>query len=276
MNERQAKVYLALLKEKRASAAELFRISGVPQNKIYEILKFLITNGFVSKKMNGTSTLYEVIDPQNSMQQVIEKHKLLLEEMDELKKQLLGIYKSSSNEKALSEYIEVIHGNLNIHKKFIELLNNTKHKVLSISCPPYAMNTPKQIAEQRKAADAFFKRGGRDKGIGELNEETPAFHFDYYRKEKNNYKSGDNRIIAKSPLKLFIFDDEFLMTFNTSFLQTGDEICTSIIKQPNTVFTYIHLFNHLFEQAESFDSWIADNKDLYNQKLKKYDESNNQ
>lgn len=272
MNERQAKVYMALLKENIATASELYRISGVPQNKIYEILKFLMTKGFVSKKMNGTHTLYEVIDPKNSIEQVIEKHKAVLEEMYNLKEQLIQIYNSTSSEKALSEYIEVIYGNENVHKKFIELLNKMKHKGLSISCPPYVTINAVQRAEQKEAAEAFFKRGGKDKSIREINADTPAFIFDSIRSTLNDYEPADNRIISKSPIKLFIFDEEVLMTFNKSFIQAGDEICASIIKQPNTVKTYIHMFNFLFDQAEPFDNWIKTNQELYNQKLAEYDE----
>jgi len=46
MSERQAKVYLALLRNGRATSAELQKASGVPQTKIYEITRQLVSQGF--------------------------------------------------------------------------------------------------------------------------------------------------------------------------------------------------------------------------------------
>jgi len=60
------------------------------------------------------------------------------------------------------------------------------------------------------------------------------------------------------------------MTFNKSFLLAGDEMCTSIIKQPNTVQTYIHMFNYLWQQAETFNNWIKENGETYKKKLLEY------
>lgn len=45
MNERQAKVYLAILKNNNSTTSEIHRLSRVQLNKTYEILKFLNSTG---------------------------------------------------------------------------------------------------------------------------------------------------------------------------------------------------------------------------------------
>jgi len=275
LNERQAKVYLALLRKNNSTAMEICKISGVLQSKIYGILEYLVVMGFCIKKASNSSTIYEAIDPGICLDYYIKEKKKQYDDMIILKEKLEKIYISSKeNIYNLNEYIETIHGNKNVHKKFMELLNKTKHTVLSISCPPYTIRTQKEAVEQKEAAKAFFKRGGIDKSIREVNERTPEFIFASIRSTLENYNPEDNRITSKSPIKLFIFDNETLMTFNNAFLELEEDICTSIIKEPNTVNTYIHMFNFLFEQAETFDSWIAKNQELYIRKLADYDKSN--
>ncbi len=50
LNERNAKVYLALLRKKDASLSDLNKISGVRQNKLYEVIKSLIREGYCTEK----------------------------------------------------------------------------------------------------------------------------------------------------------------------------------------------------------------------------------
>ncbi len=47
LSERQAKVYLALLSQKNTMIADLQRSSGVPQTKVYEIVRQLVEMGLI-------------------------------------------------------------------------------------------------------------------------------------------------------------------------------------------------------------------------------------
>jgi Cd2+/Zn2+-exporting ATPase len=63
MSERQAKVYLSMLRNGSCTAAELQRKAGIPQSKIYDTLEFLVSQGYCVKRQAGKKRTYETIDP---------------------------------------------------------------------------------------------------------------------------------------------------------------------------------------------------------------------
>jgi sugar-specific transcriptional regulator TrmB len=273
MNERQARVYITLIKKNHSSASELHRLSGVAQNKIYGVLNFLISNGFCSKRTSGKKVTYEVINPDVSLSRFIKDKEQQLIDIKSLKDSLIKEYHISHEDKEFAEYIEVIQGKANVHNKIVELIGNAKNTILAISCPPYSMTTKKQYEEQTKVIDEFFNNGGTGRSISEINEDSPPFEFYSVTEFDMNYENDETRIVRKSPLKLYIFDDEILMTFNKSLLLKGDELCASIIKQPNVVSTFVHMFNFLWEQALPKEEWKRQNKTILEQKIVEYRKS---
>lgn len=277
MNERQAKIYYALLKNNSSTASELHRLSGVALSKTYENLKYLNINGFCTKSSDGSHSIrYYPTEPMLSFQDIIQQKKKQVEDTEKLQNRLAKIFRSNPIQGDLSQYLEVVNGNRNVHKRFIELLNNSKHTILSISCSPYSTMSHKERKEQHQAAKNFFARGGVDISITEMSENTPLFIFNNLKFTMKSYKPENNKFTYKSPIKLFIFDNETLMTFNETFVGTSDEICASIIKQPNTVATYIHMFNYLFQEAIPVEAWLKENKTLYDKKLNDFDKLSKQ
>ena len=67
MSEREARVYLALLKKRRSNTADLQRISGVPQSKIYQTVNSLVRGGYFSERRQGRNRTFEIIDPKVSL-----------------------------------------------------------------------------------------------------------------------------------------------------------------------------------------------------------------
>ncbi|MFC1898367.1 TrmB family transcriptional regulator [Candidatus Cloacimonadota bacterium] len=273
MNERQAKVYLSIIKNNASTASELNRLSGVPLNKMYETLKHLNSNGFCVKRNGSKKITYVATDPIIAFQAILQEKKDRLEQTKDLQMELLKIYKSAPIQNGFSEYIEVVHGNLNIHTKYIELVKGSKKSIMSISCPPFARSTKKQAIEQEVAFQEFYDKGGRDKSIIEVNDQSSTFVYYSVRESLLNPDKYEARITEKSPIKLYIFDNKILMTFNESFHIKEGELSASIINQSSTVETYIQMFHFLWDQAESVDDWLKNNRKLYEQKLLEYDQS---
>lgn len=275
MNERQAKVYLSILQNNDSSASELHRISGLPLNKTYETLVYLTNNGFCIKRNNSKSkTTYTPTDPRLIFQKIIEDKKSHLENtlklINGLVENLSEIYLSIPKHNEFSEYIDVIHGNLSIHKKFVELVRNSNKTIMAISCPPYAVNSKKQNDEQTKVVDDFFERGGSAKSINEINEDSPHFVFNSIADIHMIYDNDETRISPKNPMKLYIFDNNILMTFSKPNLLDGNELCASIIKQPNAVETFTHMFEFLWNQAQPVEKWKKQNKKILEKKIIEY------
>ena len=62
LTEYESKIYLTLVKEGSLTGREISQRSSVPQGKAYEVLKSLISKGFVSEK-EGTLKQFSAISP---------------------------------------------------------------------------------------------------------------------------------------------------------------------------------------------------------------------
>ena len=271
MNERQSKVYLALLENSGSTASELHRLSGVALSKTYETLKFLNGNGYCMKRNIEKNIIYLPVDPKISFEKVIDEKREELKSTEELVVELEKIFNAKPKEGELLNYIEVVYGNSNIHKKFLELYDSSSRSILGIGTSPYSENTLKQNMESKEAYDSFIARGGSDRTITELNDETPPFVFHFVKSMVESGELENNRVMDSCPMKLVIFDDETLLTMDKSSDQVEDQLCCSIIKQSAAVKTYLNMFNYLFNDAENIEDWIESNRELYQSKLDQFD-----
>jgi len=270
MNERQAKVYLALLREKNLSAKEIHHITNISHNKIYGLLESLVIEGYCTKRIIDNSIEYEVIDPSISLEKHKDRLQKKVQELNEIEMQLLDLYKTCQSPRNISEFIDIIYGNVHIQKKFLELVNKSRSTIDAISCPPYAINTEKQAEQQRVAFTRFTQEGGVCRTLNEINELTPDFVYPTIYSVLTVYERVEMRIISRSPVKLYIFDNTTMLTINKAFFSADQEdICASIIEQPNTVETFSHMFNYLWEQGETLEHWVKFNQALLSSKLGK-------
>lgn len=273
MNERQSKIYCAILMNNKSTSTDLHRITGLALNKTYETLKYLCIQGFCTKIVESNKTMYAPTDPALVFKTILDDKKGDLKRTELLLQKLCEIYDSVPSQNELSEYIEIVYGKQNVHKKFLELISKSKHNIYVISCPPYSIMNKKQSKEQDEYFEKFYERGGKDKVIFEVNKNSPSFIFEGIRESLDIPESSDFKLTNKSPIKLIIFDNETLMTFNKYFLVSGEELCASIIKQSNTVDTYVHMFDYLWNQAETFQTWLKNNEKLYLQKLEEFNQN---
>nr|MBC8394442.1 TrmB family transcriptional regulator [Deltaproteobacteria bacterium] len=159
MNEREAKVYLALLKTPNATASDLQKNSGLRQNKIYEIIGNLVRQGYCSERQEGRIRTYESLDPQTVLKEPILTLQTRLSDSIKLQKELHDLYNAAEKNIEPFEYIEVIHGNESIHKKFVTLLNEAENEILNFVRPPFAAHSLEMYEEQNEAYNRFLDKG---------------------------------------------------------------------------------------------------------------------
>lgn len=272
MSEREAKVYLAMLNKREASLTDLQKLSGVRSNKIGEVVNSLVRQGFCTEKRVGNRRFLDVLDPRSSLKSTLEVIENRLDNGNKLKKSLGKLYDRAEEVKEPFEYIEIIHGNDNINKKFIELVYSAEFEILNFMKPPFASVTEEMYKEQIKAFDAFIAKEGKIIGVFEVNETSP---LRTYKVVKVSQESGEIfRIAEKLPLKLFIFDRKTLLITEKSSHINDAELSMTIIKQNTTVEGYIALFNFFWEQALDYEKWIKGREELMDRKLAEYDEAN--
>ena len=92
MSERESKVYYALLNKSRASASDLQRISGLPQNKIYEVVNSLVRKGYCAEKKEGKKRIFEIVDPAITLDEEFKSLEERLKKTKKIKKDIYELY----------------------------------------------------------------------------------------------------------------------------------------------------------------------------------------
>ena len=252
-SERQTKVYLALLKQRSATAADLQRSSGIIKTKVYEIVKSLVQKGYCRERKVGRRRTFEAIDPQFSLSSYIPTLESNLNDTRNMIKRLSERFAESGEEIEPLEYIEVLHGNDNVHHKFVSLLRLCVKEFLGFARAPYSSHTEEMVAEQIRENIAFLNRGGKMRTVYELNEKSPDWLMNHIDKVA---KAGEDfRISEELPLKMIIFDRETLLLADEGGLASGGELTMSAIKQKVTVNGYVALFEFFWNQSMELEEW---------------------
>jgi len=271
MNERSAKVYIALLRKKNVSVPELHKLTGIKQNKLYEVINSLIRDGYCSEKKSGNKRFFNAVNPETCINSTLVKIEENLKSGYELKDSLIDIFKSTENIKEPFEYIEIIHGSDNIHNIYLDIMNSSKLELFSLCRPPFAGTTLKKQKEQFDIYNSFLKKGGKGRTIYEANEDSPPIVFKILKQKST--EDGEFRIAHKLPLKMNIFDKKTVMIADKSTLAGENELSMTVIKQKTTVEGYYVLVEFLWEQSEDFETWKTGKEKLMETKLKEYESS---
>ena len=261
MSEREAKVYLALLRKGTANTTELQKSSGVLQNKIYEILRQLVGKGYCARRQVGKKRVFRAINPNSALKADIRRMQMKIEEVQDLSDVLYEIYTRAEKTQEPFEYIEVIRGGENIHHRYCELVRNAKKEIVGFARAPYAATTSAEgIAEQTRENDAFMARKGISRWIFRIS--SPEDFVILSILEKQIKKGFNFRFTDNLPLKMMIFDRHTLLLADQERLSSVSEFTMSIIQQETTVNGYISLFEFFWEQSIGFEEWKVKNRDL--------------
>ena len=255
MNERNAKVYLALLRKKDASLSDLHKLSGVRQNKLYEVINNLIREGYCAEKKIGRKRFFNVIDPGTSIGSNLKKMEKRLEKSYKLKNALEEIYHNTDEIKEPFEYIEIFHGNDNIHQQFCQLVKNSKKEILGFTKPPLTCYTPDKRKEQEELLFEFMARKGILKSIYEIQNngnDSSSFNIEEFE------TAGEKVKIAESlPIKMIIFDRRALLIADEEPLTPSNEFRMTLIKQKAIGNAFCALFDFFWQKSFNLKSWKA-------------------
>ena len=258
-SERQAKVYLVLYKKPDANLADLQKLTGIRQDKLGEVLNNLINEGFCSEKKIERRRCFSITNPKTSITHAIKKMEKRLENSYKLATNLEEMYQNVDENKEPFEYIEIFHGNDNIHYHYCELVKNSKKEILSFTREPFAFHTPEKKKEQENVINDFLKRKGNVKTIYEkkLFLNNPAI-VDIV---ENELVEDEVRVTDNLPLKMFIFDSKTLLIADAAPLNISNELRMVLIKQQTIINAFVELFNYFWQQSMDVNTWKAQHKE---------------
>lgn len=257
MSEREAKVYQALLNKRHATISELQKSSGIPQCKMYEIVRRLVHQGYCLERKSGRMKTFDVIDPGTALSIHIPQLESRLENAKNLIENLTKTFAASEKVTEPFEYIEVLHGNETIHKRYCRLVHESDFEILGFGRPPYAWKTTDKLLEQQNELEKFMKRGGVSKWVFELilsDHEPVLDYIGNMSRKKVRFK------VAKTlPVKMMIFDRKTLLIAEEEPFNTNGDLTMSIISQSTMVKAFQALFDYFWGQSEEMGIWLKKN-----------------
>ncbi len=251
-SERQSKVYLALSKKNNASLSDLQKLTGIRQDKLGEIINNLVREGYCSEKKNEHKKCFNITNPKTAIGISVEKK---IKSLENSYKALEEIYHNADEIKEPFEYIEIFHGNDNIHYHFCELVKNSKKEILSFMREPFAFHAPEQKKEQEDVMTDFLDREGSIKTIFEkkLIVDNP----DFFTEPENQTNKDKLRVADNLPLKMLIFDNNTLLIADAAPLNISNELRVVLIKQQTIINAFIELFKFFWQQSMDIKVWKA-------------------
>ena len=253
MSEREARVYLALLNKRYATATELQKLSGVPQSKVYEIIDNLVRQGYCLERKVGRKRTFEIIDPKITLTNSFETLQKKLKESYKQKKKLESLFAQSEQITEPLEYIEILRGNETIHRRYCQLVRETQEELLGFGRGPYACDTEESSTEQDHEEEAVLDRGGVMRWVYEL--EIPDDTWLFPNLELLQRKGAQIRIAKHLPIKMMIFDRRHLLVAEEEPSIALPELTMSIIKQRTIVNAFIALFEFFWDNSVDLGKW---------------------
>ncbi len=253
-SEREAKLYLALLEKDETSASALHRATGLPQSKAYTILGTMVAKGFCSERKSGNKRYFRAIRPSVLLdslnttweQDFVSRKSTAEQTLSRLDK----TYKNHNNNSR--DFVEMILNRSHIHRRYLELVRNSKEEIMVFNRPPFAASTEKMRQEQYREQDRAFERGVLIRSIHQVTSRK-QLEKDYLENNPVLHKNDKMKWIEELPMKLFIFDHKLvMMAMPTTMLETSVDFTMVIIDDPGYSKFCSRSFETYWEQANDF------------------------
>jgi len=202
----EAKAYLTLIRRDSFTAAQVARQSGLPRQRIYDVLGSLVQKGLAAARP-GTVVKYAATSPDRAIELLLASHREQLSRMERdaalMVSDLKPAFEAGQEHTDPLEYIEVLRDRRAINERFDELQSQVKREILVFTKPPYA--TP----PQENVEGLAVTRSHDARSLYEFSVfDDPAV----MRGVQRFVDSGeDARFVAKLPLKLVIIDETIVM-----------------------------------------------------------------
>ena len=246
----EAKAYLTLIRRDSFTAAQVARQSGLPRQRIYDVLGSLVEKGLAAARP-GSVVKYAATPPELAIDRLLALHRDDLARMESEARQMVAdlkpAFEAGQHETDPLEYIEVLRDRRAINERFAELQAAVKDEILVFNKPPYA-TPPQENVEGLKVTRTHEARSLYEYSIFDV----PAV----MRGVQRFVEAGeDARFVPSLPLKLVIIDETIVM-FGMEDPVAGSAELTivvvehkSLAKVLKTAFDAIWVTGLTFDQA---------------------------
>jgi sugar-specific transcriptional regulator TrmB len=247
LNQYEARTYVGLLRRQASTAAEMARLTGVPRQRIYDVLDGLVEKGLASVRP-GRTAQYAAVSPALALDSLVAAHRQRLATAEAAAETLLErlrpAYHAGQAHTDPLDYIEVLRDQRAIAQRFNDLLDATQREILVFTKPPYAV-TVRQNVRGLEVARVRTMRS-----IYELSAfEDP----DFPAAVQEFADAGEQiRFVPDLPLKLGIIDETIVM-FGMADPVAEPSGTTVVIEHPALALILKIAFETVWAQAIGYE-----------------------
>lgn len=229
LNSYEAKAYLALLGRESFSASQVARHSGVPRQRIYDILACLIERGLAISRPSRRGCRYAGVSPKVALSALLEQEKQRIRHLQEeaalLTRELSSQYRAGQAQTTPLDYIEVLRGPSAISERFAQIQEQCTREMLLFTRPPYA-RLPHEYAGESK----LLKRNIRARSLYQhdvLVDETMRPLLVAFIQQ-----GEEARFVAELPMKLVIVDEQIVLFEMEDAVAGRNDLTILVIENP--------------------------------------------
>ncbi len=244
----EAKAYLTLIRRDSFTAAQVARQSGLPRQRIYDVLGSLVQKGLAVARP-GTVVKYAATPPELAIDLLLAAHRDQLSRMERDAQQMVSdlkpAFEAGQEHTDPLEYIEVLRDRRAINERFAEIQTNVKKEILVFTKPPYA--TPPQ--ENIEGLEVIQSHEARS--IYELS----VFDDGAVRRGVKRFvEQGEKaRFVPSLPLKLVIVDETIVMFGMEDPVAGSAELTIVVVEHQSLAKVLKTAFDAIWETGLTFE-----------------------
>ena len=240
----EVKVYLALLKKKNCTPAEVAKISGLKRTKVYDLLTSLEKKGACTL-LQSTQKIYEPVDPEFLMEKLNKRLSLITSGISEVFEELNKLYDNPHDANETVDCVKVMSDPLLVLRKFNSLVKHAKEEILISSAGESIAvklsKKDKELAdhlntESDRLMESALKRNVQIQIIIGLNDLNTGM-IDELNMKLFEYDNYDIRVIKNISCKQALFDGENI-AIGLRGIRTGKYISSTIYLRDKGLGTY--------------------------------------
>lgn len=244
----EAKAYLTLIRRDSFTAAQVARQSGLPRQRIYDVLGSLVQKGLAAARP-GNVVKYAATPPELAIELLLAAHRDELAQMERdaqlMVTDLKPAFEAGQEHTDPLEYIEVLRDKRAINERFAELQAAVKREILVFTKPPYA-TPPQENVEGLEVIQTHEARSLYEFSVFD----DPAVA----RGVQRFVEAGEQaRFVPSLPLKLVIIDETIVMFGMEDPVAGSSELTIVVVEHQSLARVLKTAFDSVWDSGLSFD-----------------------
>ncbi len=245
----EAKAYLALIRRDSYTAAQVARQSGLPRQRIYDVLGSLVQKGLAVARP-GSVVKYAATAPDLAVERLIAAHRQDLQEMERDARQMITdltpSYEAGQVHTDPLEYIEVLRDRRAINERFAELQAAVKFEILVFTKPPYATPPQENVEGLQVVTRTHAARSAYEFSIFEDASAVEGV--------RRFIEAGEEaRFCPELPMKLVIIDETIVMFGMQDPVAGSAELTIVVVEHPDLAKVLKTSFETTWSQGLTFE-----------------------